>query len=57
MIAYHVWITTKVLEYGYDLGIKCQGQILLNSVIWLITGSLSFFYGEFIFSTMIAHGV
>ena len=30
MIAYHVQITTKVSEYGYDLEIKGQSQIFLK---------------------------
>ena len=30
-IAFGVKITTNALEYGYDLGAQCQGQISLKS--------------------------
>ena len=33
MFAYGVYLTTRVLKYGYDLGIKDQGQIFLKSVL------------------------
>ena len=36
MNAYHVKITTQVSEYGYDLEIKSQSQILLKTVTLLI---------------------
>ena len=37
MSVYHVLITKKVSEYGYDLGVKDQGQIFLTSVLLLKT--------------------
>ena len=36
MIAYHVKITTKISEYGYDLEIKGQCKIFLKTVTMLI---------------------
>ena len=36
MIAYHVKITTKISEYGYDPEIKGQGQIFLKTATLLI---------------------
>ena len=38
MIAYHVQITTKVLEYGYALGVKGQ-YLFLKSVLLHETGT------------------
>ena len=50
MIGYHVWITTKVSEYGFDLKIKGQTQIFLKTVtllkvqtpLWYIHGMCSY---------------
>ena len=40
-----IFNTTKVSEYGYDLGVKAQGQIFLKSVKRLVTRALLSFYG------------
>ena len=37
MIAYFVYIATKVLEHEYDLWVKGQGQIFLKSFLVLET--------------------
>ena len=50
MIAYHLKITTKISEYGYELEIKGQGQIFLKTVtlliiqtpLWCIDGMCSY---------------
>ena len=51
MIAYHVKITTKVSEYGYDLEIKGQSQLFLKKLshcsylqtpFWCIDGMCSY---------------
>ena len=50
MIAYHVFITRKISEYGYDLEIKGQSQVFLKTVtlliiqtpLWCIDGMCSY---------------
>ena len=43
MIAYGVYITTKVSDHRYDLEVKVQGHIYLKSVLQLVMQILSFF--------------
>ena len=43
-IAYGVKVTTKASDHHYDLGVKGQVQLYLNSVLKIVTRShLSFF--------------
>ena len=53
-----VCIFKKVSWYGFDIGVKCQGQILVTPVLWLLKRThLSFLIKLLILSTMIAYGV
>ena len=58
MIAYFVYIATKVLEYEYDLGVKGQGQIFLKSFLVLETQiPRVFLLRVFVFSKSIVYVV
>ena len=57
MFAYHVYITTKVSEYGFDLEIKGQSQIFLKTVTLLIVQTPLWCIHGMGFSTTIAYDV
>ena len=53
-----MYITTKVPDHQYDLGIKGQGQIYLKSILQLVTLTpLPILWRVYIFSTLTAYSV
>ena len=49
-IAVGVWITMKVSDHLYEIGVKGQGEIYLKSVLWLLMRtSISFVDGWYLY--------
>ena len=57
-IAFGVYITMKVADPGYNLGVKGQGHIYIKSVLQ-VNVNLSYIFGwrVFIFGTTVVYGV
>ena len=49
MTAYAVMMAPKVSERWNDLGVKCQVQIYLKSVLWLVIRTPLFFHGRYLY--------